>query len=92
MEGLLTQLSADHRTMLSFNGPLYMLQQFYDRLRQRLEHLDQALRLLPHKTGLSPEALTKAPSLFPLPEERAALADLAGLRPDGDQEPGVEIF
>jgi hypothetical protein len=91
-ESLLSQLAADHRTMLSFNGPLVVLQQFYDRLRQRLEHMERALLLLPCAETLSPETLALAPELFPLSEERSALAEDSGAAADSDQAPPIEFF
>jgi hypothetical protein len=78
--------------MLAFTGTLVLLQQFYDRLRQRLEHLDRALMLLPRATTPSPQALAQAQALFPLHEERAALAETFGVTAENDQAPAVELF
>lgn len=85
---LRSQLAADHRTMLAFSGPLILLRQFYDRLRQRLEHVDHALACLPAASLLGRDAFERANELFPLEEERAISARVCGLELDDVQVAG----
>lgn len=86
------QLLADHRTMLAFGPPLAILRQFYDRLRQRLEHVDHVVRALPTAPLHGPEVFTQAAALFPLDEERAISAQACGVEDKAASEPSVELF
>ena len=86
------QLLADHRTMLAFGPPLAILRQFYDRLRQRLEHIDNVVQSLPTAPLHGPEAFTQAAALFPLDEERLISAQACGVQDQQASEPTVELF
>ena len=86
------QLLADHRTMLSFGAPLAILRQFYDRLRQRLEHIDQVVQKLPAAAPHGPHAFTQAAALFPLDEELLICAQACGVEEHKASEPSVELF
>lgn len=86
------QLLADHRTMLAFGPPLAILRQFYDRLRQRLEHIDGVVQRLPSEPPCGPEVFAQATALFPLDEERQISAQVCGVEDKQASEPGVELF
>lgn len=86
------QLLADHRTMLAFGPPLAILRQFYDRLRQRLEHIDSVVQRLPSEPLRGPEVFAQATALFPLDEERQISAQVCGVEDRQASEPGVELF
>ena len=86
------QLLADHRTMLAFGPPLAILRQFYDRLRQRLEHIDNVVQRLPAEPPCGPEAFSQAVALFPLDEERRISAQACGVEDKPATEPSVELF
>jgi hypothetical protein len=86
------QLLADHRTMLAFGPPLTVLRQFYDRLRQRLEHIDSVMQRLPAASLCRPEVFAQAVALFPLDEERAISAHACGVQDAEASEPHVELF
>ena len=86
------QLLADHRTMLAFGPPLAILRQFYDRLRQRLEHLDHVVQQLPVAPVHGAAVFTQAAALFPLDEERRISAHACGVEDKKASEPSVELF
>ena len=86
------QLLADHRTMLAFGPPLAILRQFYDRLRQRLEHIDSVVQQLPVAPVHGPDTFTHATALFPLDEERRISAHACGVEDKKPSEPSVELF
>jgi hypothetical protein len=86
------QLLADHQTMLAFGSPLNILRQFYDRLRQRLEHIDQVVQKLPAAPLAGTEVFSQAVALFPLDEERAISAHACGIEDKESREPSVELF
>jgi hypothetical protein len=78
--------------MLAFGPPLAILRQFYDRLRQRLEHIDNVVQRLPAAPVHGPEKFTQAAALFPLDEERAISARTCGVEDKPASEPSVELF
>jgi hypothetical protein len=86
------QLLADHQTMRAFGSPLNILRQFYDRLRQRLEHIDQVVQKLPAAPLSGKEVFAQAVALFPLDEERAISAHACGIEDKESSEPSVELF
>ena len=86
------QLLADHRTMLAFGPPLAILRQFYDRLRQRLEHIDSVVQQLPAAPVHGAETFAQAAALFPLDEERRISAQVCGVEDKKPSEPSVELF
>lgn len=86
------QLALDHQTMLTFKNPLGILRQFYDRLRQRLEHIEQALAQLPAQSPHGKRYFSAAISLFPLEEEREICARVCGVEETVERGPDVELF
>ena len=64
----------------------------FDRLRQRLEHIDQVVQKLPAAPLSGTEVFAQAVALFPLDEERAISAHACGIEDKQSSEPSVELF
>jgi hypothetical protein len=91
------QLECDHETMLEFGVPLVVASQFYDRLRQRLEHLRSAIGRLPATPALRDAHRAAAAELFPFDEELAATSPMRDASDESDasetgSDPRVELF
>ena len=86
------QLERDHDTMRDFGVPLLVARQFYDRLRQRLEHLRSAVGRLPATPALRAAHRTLAAELFPFEEELAASVPVADPDREGETDLRVELF
>lgn len=86
------QLERDHDTMRDFGVPLLVARQFYDRLRQRLEHLRSAVGRLPATPALETGHRVAAAELFPFEEELAASVSVADEAREAETEVRVEFF
>jgi hypothetical protein len=86
------QLRLDHQTMLRFEGPLVVVRQAQDRLRQRVEHLRRALTLLGRAPLPLQAGLAQSVALFPLEEERRICERAHGVAAEAAREPEVEVF